>query len=319
MFEREDRPMSDMLFSLWGTEKVQPLYELLQAMEPDQAYALMRDLHAAERRVLMGPRHAELADWVRPRIALAPRIAEHYDIDVLADQFADYVFELNVDSAFIIMLIAQPEKLAQVVDMGNVEVLAEAVASGRKILLTPLHFGPVYASLGVLARQFPITTMYHKIELEKLRDQLVPGLDLEGVQIGRGAMLQCLDALRAGRVLSIFPEYDPHGAGRAHVPLPFLGTTVAATTGPALIAQRTGALMVPFVFSSPSPGRFKFHFEPVIDPGEGEAARIAVTERLFGYLEETVLAGEPGKWELWADFERMADMEWLEARRGVAA
>jgi hypothetical protein len=138
--------MTNPLFSLWETERVKPLYDLLKALPPDEAYALMTDLHAAERRAVLGPMHAQSMDWVRSRIALAPLLAERYDIDVLAAQFADYVFELNLDSAFLSMLMSQPEKLAEVVDMGNFDVLEAAVAGERPVLVTPLHYGPVYAA-----------------------------------------------------------------------------------------------------------------------------------------------------------------------------
>jgi phosphatidylinositol dimannoside acyltransferase len=312
--------MTNPLFSLWETERIMPLYDLLQALPPDEAYALMTDLHAAERRALLGPMHARSEDWVRPRIALAPLLVERYDIDVLAAQFADYVFELNLDSAFLMLLTAQPEKLAEVVDMGNFDVLEAAVAGERPVLVTPLHYGPVYASLGLLAGHFPITTMYHDIPLDELREQWAPSLDLEGIRVpAPGALLRCLETFRAGRVLSILPEYDPKGAGPLHVPLSFMGATIAATTGPAMIAQRAGALMIPYFFSSPSPGRFEFRFESPIEPGEGVADRVGATERIFRLLEAALLAGEPGKWELWADFERLADKAWLEARQQRAA
>jgi KDO2-lipid IV(A) lauroyltransferase len=220
----------------------------------------------------------------------------------------------------MILLLTQPQKLAQVVDMGNVEVLEAAVAGGRPVLVTPLHLGPVYASLAVLAQRFPLTTMYHDIPLDELRDTMAPGLDLEGIRVpARGALLRCMETFRAGRVLSILPEFDPQGAGPFHVPLAFMGTTIAATTGPAMIAQRAGALLVPYRISSPRPGRFAFHFSDPIDPGEGVADRVRATEQIFGLLEDALLAGEPGKWELWADFERLADADWLQAQTGVAA
>ena len=55
-----------------------------------------------------------------------------------------------------------------------------------------------------------------------------------------------------------------------------------------------------------------------LEPGDGLDDRIDVTRRIFGLLEDALLAGEPGKWELWADFERLADSEWLDGQRAAA-
>ena len=109
------------LFTPWQMTQLKPLYDVLRALPPADAYRLMRDLHDAEREHVLGEMHASTAAHVRSRIASAPRLAEHYDVDTLAHQFADYLLELNFDSAFLLMLLSQPDKLAQVVDMGNVE------------------------------------------------------------------------------------------------------------------------------------------------------------------------------------------------------
>jgi hypothetical protein len=111
------------LFTPWQMNRLKPLYEVLQALPPDEAYALMRGVHTAERRAVLGDLEAVYAARVRPQIASAPRLVEHFDVDVLAQQFADYMLELNFDSAFLMMLSSRPEKLAEVVDMGNVAVL----------------------------------------------------------------------------------------------------------------------------------------------------------------------------------------------------
>lgn len=317
----EDRHMTTIpLFTPWQMNQLQPLYSVLRALPPDEAYALMHGVHAAERRAVLGTFHADAVAHVRPRLELAPLLAERYDLDDLARQFGDYLLELNFDSTFLMMLLGLPDKLAHVVDMGNVEVLDDAMASGRPVILAPLHTGPVYASLGVLALRYPVTALYHHIPLDELRDTWLPGGDLQGIQVpGADTLLRCREALGARRLLTIFPEFDPKGAGPLHVPLSFLGTTVAATSGLAMIAQRAEALIVPCAFARTGPARYGFRFESAIEPGKGTADRIEVTESLFRFAEEMLLAGEPGKWEVWWDFDRLADGAWLEAQQRAAA
>jgi phosphatidylinositol dimannoside acyltransferase len=204
------------------------------------------------------------------------------------------------------MNLGRPEQLfGRLVDMGNVEVLEQARARGP-VLLTPLHVGPCYASLGVLAHRFPLTTLYHDIPLDDLRDTWFEGVDLAGIKVpAENVMRDCLTVLGAGRSLSIFPELDPQGIGPLHVPVPFMGTQVAAPTGTALIAQRAGATLVPYTFSRTGPARYAFHFADPIAAGEGEAGRVDFATQLFAYVEQTLLEQGPGRWEMWFEFERM--------------
>lgn len=303
------------LFNPWQMNQLKPLYELLQELDPAEAYDVMRRVHAAERPKLLRPMYEECVRGARRQLALAPRLVADYDLDELARQFADYVQELNFDTSYLIINLTDRERLfREVVDMGNVELLDDAVAAGP-VLLTPLHIGPCYASLGVLAMRFPLTTLYHKFPLTDLREQWNPSLDLRGIEVpSNKVMFQCLDALESGRILSMFPELDPNGIGRLHVPVPFLGTHVAAPTGPALLAQRAGAQLVPYTFSVTTAGRYTFHFEPPIDPGTDADDRRRVAERIFAFVERTLLSGAPGKWEMWWEFDKMADSAWLESQ-----
>jgi phosphatidylinositol dimannoside acyltransferase len=257
------------LFNPWEMDELMPLYALLGALEPAEAYALMRHIHAAERASVLAKMHAQCVRRVRPRLELAPRLAAEFDLDVLAEQFADYVLELNFETCFLILHLGHPERLfGELVDLGNIEVLDAADAAGP-VILTPLHVGPCYASLAVLART-PLTTLFHDIPLDSLRDRWFPDVDLLGIKVpSQGVLRQCLDVLASGRALSLFPELDPKGIGPLHAAVPFLGTEVAAPTGPAVMAQRAGASLVPYTFSAAGPGRYAFHFEAPILPGAG--------------------------------------------------
>jgi phosphatidylinositol dimannoside acyltransferase len=307
------------LFNPWQMNELRPLYEMLRELDPPDAYRLMREIHAAERRTLLAAMHEECIARVRPRLALAPRLVDEHDLDELARQFADYAVELSFETCYLIMNLANRERLfAEVVDMGNVHVLDSAREAGP-VLLTPLHVGPCYASLGVIALRSPLTTLYHKFPLTELREQWAPELDLQGIQVpSDGVMRRCLEVLGSGRLLSMFPELDPNGIGPLHVPVPFFGTYVAAPTGPALVAQRAGAHVLPYTVSPTSDGRYTFRFEPPIDPGTTADDRRRVAARLFALAERTLMSNEPGKWEMWWDFDKMADHAWLESQRAAA-
>jgi hypothetical protein len=110
---------------------------------------------------------------VRARLALAPRLIAEHDLDELSRQFADYAVELSFETCYLIMNLGHPDRLfGEIVDIGNFGVLDEAAAAGP-VLLTPLHIGPCYASLAVIALRSPLTTLYHKFPLNELRQEWV--------------------------------------------------------------------------------------------------------------------------------------------------
>lgn len=294
------------LFVVKDMPERRELYDVLAQLPPDEAYDVMVRLCRAERKTLLTPLRRELAERARPRLALAPALAA-YDLDELAEQFVDYVLDLNLDTPFLAHRLDHEDVVANgVVDLGNVDVLDDAVRAGRGVVLLPLHIGPAYASLPVLAARWPITTMYHQLRLDELRRSFFPRVDLAGIQVpGTGLLGRCVEVLESGRVLSMFPELDPAGPNRMHVPVDFLGTTVLAPGGPVALAQRRGAQLVPYVFRRTAPARYRFEFLGRLSCGEGEQARRETTAEIFGLVERCLLAGAPGGWEMWAEFDEM--------------
>jgi hypothetical protein len=45
------------LVNPWQMNELKPLYEMLRELKPSEAYSLMRDIHAVERRALLGDMH----------------------------------------------------------------------------------------------------------------------------------------------------------------------------------------------------------------------------------------------------------------------
>ena len=293
------------LFNFGDVTAQQPLYETLRRLDPADAYQLMERLQIANRAVIRDTLD-HIAAIVRPQLELAPRLAEHFDLDEVATQFAEYVTELNLDTAFVTMHAADRDTmLGRLVDLGNIEVLHAAIDRGPVIAL-PIHVGPSYGSLVALAHVAPFTTLHHALPFNDIKGAYFPDLDLEGIHVHDGDMVRrCLRALRAGRVLSIFPEISPLGVGKLHEPVPFMDTTVLAPGGTILLAERTGASLVPFVCHRSGEGRYRFHFSEALVPSEDFATRAEGLTRIFAFIEEQLLASEPGKWEMWIEFERM--------------
>jgi phosphatidylinositol dimannoside acyltransferase len=166
--------------------------------------------------------------------------------------------------------------------------------------------GVAYAAPPLIARHAPVTTLYRELPFEALCERVAPDLDIEGIQVpGPSIISRAVGALRAGRVLSLYPELSPGGIGRLHRPVSFLGTRVGAPGGTLLIAERTGAVLVPMVLRRTGPARFRFEVGELIDPRGDGSDHDELLQHLFTRIESFLLAGPPGEWEMWAEFDRM--------------
>ena len=295
------------LFSPFSMSAYAELYETLALLEPDETYALMSRLTAAERQGPISARSELMKQQVRPKLALAPGVFEVCSMDEASEQFKNYVLDLNLDTAFLGTYMNNRDLVAEgIINLGNIDIFDDAVRNDRPVLLLPMHIGPVYGSLPVLAKRAPVTTLYHNLPFDELRSAYFSEVDLEGISVPRPELgKECIDVLSRGRVLSFFPEFDPSGPGRLHVEVPLLGTRVLAPSGAALISQRTGAQLLPFVFVRTAPARYRFEFGTPISVSAGSEGRLAATTELFGFLESQLRQNGPGAWEMWWEFEQM--------------
>ena len=105
------------------------------------------------------------------------------------------------------------------------------------------------------------------------------------------------------------------GPGRFHVPVPFFGIEIKAPTGPAMLAQRFHALIVPWTFRRTGPARYRFSFAEPIDVAAGAGNVAAATARIFEILQRDLTGREPGGWEIWTDFEQIISPEPAQLQR----
>jgi lauroyl/myristoyl acyltransferase len=308
---------STLLISPFTMLELRRLYSALTALPPDEGYALMRQLSDLEEKTVIAHQVELLKQHVRPRLELVPQLARDYDIGVLCDQFARYVIDLNFDTAFLISYMKRLDVIdAGLVDLGNFDVLEKAIATGRPVILTPFHLGPCYAGIPVLASRVPQTTLYHSLPFDELRAAFVSHIDVQGICVAdANVLLRSVSALKKGRVLSLFPEFDPAGPGKFHVTVPFFDIEIKAPTGHAMLAQRLHALIVPWTFRRTAPARYRFSFAEPIEVADGTESIAAATARIFEILQHALTEDEPGAWEIWTDFEQIISPEPVKLER----
>jgi len=188
-----------------------------------------------------------------------------------------------------------PDEVGALVDIDNIELLWEARADEKGVLLCTVHVGGMDViapalkmrgqALHVIADDTTYGRLYDHLKAVRARH----GLTLIGWRNLRGLF----KALRAGENLVLFCD----GGYRAgDVPVEFLGEPTTFPTGPATLSARSGAPMLPVACYRTAGDRFTARGLPLIRATSDEPAEIfRVTQALADELG-TVIAADPGQW-----------------------
>jgi phosphatidylinositol dimannoside acyltransferase len=185
----------------------------------------------------------------------------------------------------------------------GLEQLTRALASGRGVVVALPHMANwdlagawVTTRLGV-----PFTTVMERLRPETLYDRFVAyreGLGMEVLPHNGGAAFGTLARrLRTGGMVCLVAERDLSTAG---VRVSFFGEATKIPAGPAMLAIRTGALLLPVtLWYDDSPVmRGRVH-PPVEVPAQGSHAEkaAAMCQRLADVFEAGI-AGHPEDWHM---------------------
>jgi KDO2-lipid IV(A) lauroyltransferase len=110
--------------------------------------------------------------------------------------------------------------------------------------------------------------------------------------------------LHRGELLGLTVDW---GYRPGDVPVRLFGQWTTLPAGPAMLAAKTGALIVPvFTYRQPTGRYFVFHTEPIHTEGPGKAEIQRVTQRIAAALE-MALSRAPEQWysfqQVWPESE----------------
>jgi lauroyl/myristoyl acyltransferase len=190
--------------------------------------------------------------------------------------------------------LTEPQ-VARLVRVENIEILREARAAGRGVILCTVHVGGMDLIgaalklhgelLNVVADDTTYPRLYEHLAAQRRRH----GIELIGWRNLRGLFR----ALRSGENLVLFCDggYRP-----GDVPVELCGEPTTFPPGPATLSARTGAPMLPVACSRQSDESFVARGLPVVTCGSEEPAEIfRATQELADALGG-VIADDPGQW-----------------------
>jgi len=278
------------------------LLPLLAKLPQNMAYRLVslsgrfsRTEHIAEKNVIIEQMQTVFTEKSRD------------ELEAKADYFFGLVEREALDSFFFrtCKTVRQVEQFIQLEDFHHV---ADARQAGRRVIISSGHFGRFWmAGVGMQAQGVSVGTITrdggetneHGLPADEYQYRLKKLAWLQ--QCFGGPFLVEGDSARPiyralnEHVMGLFIDVPYSGDKNGCVNLPFLGKEARFPLGPAKIAKRAQALIVPFyVFESRAGLSAKFY--PPIDTEHLNEQDI--TLQLVGLLEQQILAF-PEQWWLW--------------------
>lgn len=213
------------------------------------------------------------------------------------------------EECFRLPVIAK-ERIVRDMHVVDEHRLRDAHARGRGVILALPHTGNWdHAGAWLAATGIPFTTVAERLEPAAVFDRFVAFRESLGMEVvpltgGSSPPFDLLAArLREGRALCLLADRDLTAAGRS---VQFFGQPASMPVGPALLAVRTGATLLPATlwYDDPAPWNARIHPE-IEDPHTGSVtARVTAMTQAMADSFAAGIAAHPADWHmlqrLWA-------------------
>ncbi|MFE5834304.1 phosphatidylinositol mannoside acyltransferase [Streptomyces sp. NPDC056508] len=218
------------------------------------------------------------------------------------------------------------ERVERGIDIKDIHYLKEGLASGRGVVLALPHLAN-WDLAGVWATRvlgLPFTTVAERLKPESLYDRFVAYRESLGMEVvphtGGSAFGRLARRLRAGGLVCLVADRDLSASGTE---VTFFGDTARMPAGPAILAQQTGALLLPVTLWYDDTPVMKGRVHPPVDvPDAGtRAEKTAVMTQALADAFAEGIADHPEDWHmlqrLWlADLEEREPEEREPEERG---
>lgn len=203
------------------------------------------------------------------------------DVDVDVEGFAKKVFERSVANLICSSVAAEAddEELRGMLEVENPEVLEEAVAEGRGVVLLLAHMGN-WELLTRMHRFFPKGTksgaFYRPLNNLILNERVLREREADGTRLfsKRDSLHHVTGFLRSGGVIGILVDQR---VGRQGDVVEFFGRLTRASPLPGLLVRRCKSEVLALSLSSIDPGRWRARYHRVERP-YGTATFMAALE-----------------------------------------
>ena len=206
--------------------------------------------------------------------------------------------------------VTPPAEIVARTHVENEHLMRDAYAAGNGVILTLPHqgnwdYGGVWATLTGM----PFTTVAERVEPARLFERFVAMREAIGMEVipltgGAASPFPLLEErLRAGGMLCLLGDRDLTARG---VEVDFFGAVARFPAGPAALALRTGATLLPVTLSFREDGWSLHPHDPVVPPVVGEPSeQVATMTQQVARAFERGIREHPQDWHmlqrLWLD------------------
>ncbi len=194
---------------------------------------------------------------------------------------------------FLLMGSIAPDELIERVTLEGRDRLDAALAQGRGAIIAVPHMGSWdMAGSFAGALGYPISAVAERFP-GSLNEAVVRTRQRFGVNVimlGRAAVRGITEALRANHIVALLCDLE-QGPG---VDVRFFGRRAIVPGGPAALALKTGAPLMPATQFTTAPGRHQIHLDPPLPVREGETKE-QIMQRVVDRFEDFIKE-RPDQW-----------------------
>ncbi|UUN25829.1 phosphatidylinositol mannoside acyltransferase [Streptomyces sp. FIT100] len=195
------------------------------------------------------------------------------------------------------------ERARRSFELGGIDRLTDGLAAGKGVVLALPHLAN-WDLAGVWATRalgIPFTTVAERLKPETLYDRFVEYRESLGMEVlphtGGSAFGTLARRLRDGRMVCLVADRDLSSSG---VEVKFFGETARMPAGPALLAQQTGALLLPVTLWYDDTPVMKGRIHPPVElPETGtRAEKTSVMTQALADAFASGIADHPEDWHM---------------------
>lgn len=185
------------------------------------------------------------------------------------------------------------------------EHLDRAVADGTGAVIPSMHLGNYDIGGRWVADRFPLVAVAEVLEPRAVFERFLRvrrklGMQIVPLERGADVIGACIDHVRQGKLIALLADRDLSQRG---IEVSFFGRRARMAAGPAVIAARTGAPLIPSVMYQVDDGSFRFLVnEPLPPPPNTGPAAIAATMQRIAEVFEGFIRRAPAQWHMFQRF-----------------
>ncbi|HEV3234249.1 MAG TPA: lysophospholipid acyltransferase family protein [Candidatus Dormibacteraeota bacterium] len=205
---------------------------------------------------------------------------------------------------FMLLPSLRPEQIDAMVEWDGYQNIELAMAQERGVIVVTPHFGNWDIAAAAAARRgLPLTAVTEHFGNDGLNQEVVAARERIGMKVvplSVSAGKAVLTALRHGELVALVCDLPPK-EGRT-LTVRVCGQDAVVPAGPATLALRTGAPVVPIMCHRRADNRYLLEVQAPIDfepSGDDDRDEVALAQAIMDRFEPTLLAA-PEQWYLYS-------------------